>query len=97
MSSHEFLLAEDTPDPLKYLDFYQNVKAVLREKLAFKDKNSHTISSLKLYSCIYPKYIIFAAKPISGYGDAPHQVNTLNNNMQKNCDIVIQSGSCSIL
>ncbi|MEE0648995.1 hypothetical protein [[Clostridium] scindens] len=38
MSSHEFLLAGDTPDPSKYLGFYQNVKAALREKLTFGDK-----------------------------------------------------------
>lgn len=33
MSSHDFLLAEGTPDPLNYLGFYQNVKATLRENL----------------------------------------------------------------
>lgn len=59
MSSHEFLLAGDNPDPLKYLGFYKNVKAALREKLAFKDKNSPTISSLKPYSCIYSKIYNF--------------------------------------
>lgn len=84
MSSHELLLAGDTPDPSKYLGFYKNVKAALREKLAFKDKNSHTISSLKSYSCIYQKkIIIFVAKSISGYGDAPLQGNTLDKNMQE--------------
>ena len=62
MSSHELLLAGDTPDPSKCLVFYKNVKAALREKLILKDKNSHTISSLKSYSCIYPKIYNFCRK-----------------------------------
>lgn len=33
MSSHDFLLTEDTSNPLKHLGFYQNVKASLHENL----------------------------------------------------------------
>ena len=40
MSSHEFLLAEDTSDPLKYLGFYQNVKAALRGNWHLKTKTA---------------------------------------------------------
>lgn len=82
MSSHEFLLAEDTPDPPKYLSFYQNVKAALRESWHKKTKTAIRFHLRNHITVFIQKYIIFVTKPISGYGDAPHQGNTPDKNMQ---------------
>ena len=82
MSSHEFLLAEDTPDPSKYLGFYQNVKVALRENWHKKTKTAIRFHLRNHITVFIQKYIIFVATPISGYGDTPHQGNTPDKNMQ---------------